>query len=65
MPQIFDVVSSSERYPYLIDRNLQIFSNNELYLNVPMQMINIVKDSLDLVRYRKKMTNQGDLVSAR
>ena len=59
------MVSSSERYPYLIDRNLQMFANNDLYLNVPIQMINIVRDSLEMIKYRKKMSSQGDLVQAR
>jgi hypothetical protein len=33
VPAVFDILLQSERYPYLIDRNLQIFANNQLYLN--------------------------------
>jgi hypothetical protein len=65
VPPHLDAISSSERYPYLIDRHLQIYANDNLYLNVPFQMKTLIFDSLEIIKYRKRTTSGNPMVIAR
>jgi len=45
-PQLFDLSAYTDRYPYLIDQGMQVFSRNNLYTSPSMQVVSFIKDAV-------------------
>ena len=43
----------NQHYSYKIDRNMIIYAEDDVYLNIPKQMLDLVEDTKKILKFRK------------
>ena len=59
---VLDLAAYTDRYPYRIDRNQNIYANNDLYMNASKQIVNILQDQIKIMKlYRQNPGFMGNI----